>query len=207
MTATARRHLRSRGRALVALLALAALLVSLAGCGGGHKKTIPTGDAATLIRQLRKARDAAGDAKKCAALQRAVSAAQATVAALPTSVDHDTCATLTNGVNNLDDTARQECANATTNTQTTTTPTTTTPTTNSTPTTNTQPPPATNTQTTPTNTTPTTPTNTTPTTPGNGGANPGNSGTAPGQQKKKDGKKGKAAPPPHGGKHDRGPKR
>jgi hypothetical protein len=169
-----------RPTALLTAVAVAAA-IPLAGCGGGgDEKTIPHDDGAKLIRILHKARDAAGDPAKCDTLQSAVRQAKAQVDSLPSSVDSDTRQSLDNGVANLADRARQDCANV----QTTTTPTTTTPTV-STPTVT---PPPTETAP-PTNTTPTTPTtpptNTEPTTPqtqpppqtvpgqGNGGSPPG----------------------------------
>jgi hypothetical protein len=177
-------------RSPTALAALAALLVTafLAGCGGSDKKSIPSDEAAVLIRHLQKARDAAGNSADCPALQRAVAATQADVQSLPSSVDKDTRDTLVNGVNNLQDTAQQECAGATTTTDTT-------PTTETTPPTTTETTPPTTTETTPPTTTETTPpttdTQTTPpttpseTVPGNGGT-PGakGPGNAPGQEKK-----------------------
>lgn len=169
-----------------ALVVVLVLVLSGCGSGGSDKKTIRTDKGATLIRQLRKARDAAGDPKKCPQLQRAVAAAQATAESLPRSVDHDTRATLTNGIRNLQDSATQDCAGVKTDTETTPTETA--------PTTETQAPPTTTKNTPPPTTPPTThttppPTQTPPTTttppPPNGGATPGQGGTPPGQQKKK----------------------
>src|SRR4051794_38263733 len=171
-------------RALTALALVASLAV--AGCGG-DKKTIPSDDAASLIRALRQVRALAGDEQNCPQLPAAVQLVQSRVSHFPSSVDKNTRDSLVNGVNNLIDNVNSECRNAQT------TPTTTTPTT----TTETTPTQTTPTQTTPTQTTPTTPTQTTPTqttptqtTPGNGGAGPGNGGTPPGQGKKDKGKKG-----------------
>jgi outer membrane murein-binding lipoprotein Lpp len=150
-------------RLATALAALAALCL-LAGCGG-DAKTIPNDDGASLIRALRDARNLAGDPDKCPQLQTAVQRVQARVAALPASVDKDTRDSLVNGVNNLIDDARSECAGVET-TPTETTPPRTTP------------------------TTPTAPTQTTPTT-GNGGVTPGNPPEVPpGQGKKGEKKKG-----------------
>jgi hypothetical protein len=161
--------------ALVAVLALALL----AGCGG-DKKTIPSNDAASLIRALRQARDLAGDPKKCPDLQIAVQRVNERVASLPASVDKDTRDSLVNGTNNLIDAARSDCQNVqttpTTPTQSTpTTPPPTTPTTpsNTTPTTPTAPPP----------TTPTTPPATTPTAPNGGAAVPPGQGKKGGKKK------------------------
>lgn len=181
-----------RRRPTAALLALA--LVALAGCGGGGsgtEKTIPRSDGAALMRVLRSARDASGDPAKCPELQRAVSSAQAKVASLPPSVNKDTRDSLTNGVNNLADDARQDCANVhttpTTTETTPTTPTDTTPTSTAAPTqTQTTPPTQTHTQTSPPAQTQPTPGNGGATTPGGGGK--GNGG-APGQGKKKGDKK------------------
>ena len=162
---------------LATAVAVCAALV-FAGCGNGNEKTIPHDDGATLIRLLKQARDDAGDRSKCDSLERTIASIQARVQSLPASVDKDTRDSLTNGVSNLSDSARQECqkTQTTTTKSTPTTPPQTTPTTPST-TTPTTPPQTT--PTTPSNTTPSTPTQ--PTTPNNGGA-PGPS-TAPGQQK------------------------
>jgi hypothetical protein len=193
-----------------------ALAIAIAGCGGGDKRTIPHDDAAKLNHYLRVARDSAGNPDKCDTLQSAVRRAKAQVDALPSSVDSDTRQSLDNGVANLADRARQDCANVQTTDTTPTTPTTPTvapPTTTTAPPTNTEP----NTDTAPT--TPTTPpTDTTPTSntqtqppdqtvpgQGNGGIPPGQGGKgkgpkdAPGQQKKAE----------HGGKEhgDKGPKK
>ena len=158
-----------------ACAALAA--VPLAGCGGGDERTIPHDQGSTLIRVLRNARDQAGDPARCDALLRSVSSAQAEVQQLPSSVSGDTRRTLVQGVDNLAQTATQECQSAqTTPTQTTPTATTPAPTT-----TETTPPPTTTTPTTPP---PTTPTETTPpptaTTPAPGN---GTGGVQPGQKK------------------------
>ena len=170
------------------LVAVVVALVAVAGCGGGTHRTIPHVTGATLIRQLKEARTAAGHASKCDELRRAISAAEATIASLPRRVDHDTRATLTNGIKNLDATAQRECTGVRTNTQTT--PTATTATTQTTaPTTTQTTPPTTTTQTTPTQTTPT---QTTP---------PANGGTPPGQQKKDKKLADTHGPGKHGGKH------
>jgi hypothetical protein len=159
-------------RRLSTALAVFAALALLAGCGG-DKKTIPTDEGASLIRLLRVARDQAGDPNKCPQLLATVQRINLRVAGLPASVDQDTRASLVNGVNNLIDNARSECAGAQTTPTTETTPPETTPSV-------TTPPPTTQTTpTTPPETTPTTPPETTPTTPGNGGT-----GVPPGQQKK-----------------------
>jgi hypothetical protein len=165
-------------------LAVIAALVFLSGCGS-DKKTIPRDEGSSLIRTLRDARDLAGDPDKCPELQRAVRRVQSRVEALPRSVDSDTRNSLVNGVNNLIENARSECADVET-TPTETTPTETTPT-ETTPT-ETQPTETTPPQTTPT-TAPTTPQETTPNN-GNGGVTPGQPPEVPPGQDKKD-KKGK----------------
>jgi hypothetical protein len=167
---------------VVTALALVAA-VALAGCGS-DKKTIPNSDGASLIRLLRQARDETGDPQKCPQLLTTVQRVQTRVASLPSSVDKNTRDSLVNGVNNLIDDSRNECAN----TQTTPTETAPTTPTQTAPTQTTPPTDTTPTQSTPTQTTPTTPTPTTPTTPspGNGGTSPGNGGTPPGQGNKKD---------------------
>jgi hypothetical protein len=183
-------------RATVLIGALAA--ITLAGCGG-DKRTIPHDEGSTLIRLLREARSQAGHRSECDALQRTVARVQAEVAALPASVDTDTRRSLTDGANNLADSAQQECRNAHTTPTTPTTPTTTTqtqPTQTQAPT-QTQPP----TQSTPTHTTPSKPQKPPKKPPdggeGNGGASGpgkgnangngdgnGTGGAAPGQEKK-----------------------
>jgi hypothetical protein len=188
--------IRRRSKALLLAMAITiAVSAVLAGCGsGGNKKTIPHDDGARLIRLLRKARDAAGNRDRCNELQSAVSAAQAQVSALPSSVDGDTRRSLTNGVSNLSDRARQDCQQATTTNTTPTTPPTTTETV---PPTTTETVPPTTTETAPP--TQTQPTQTQPppqTVPGkgNGGVPPGKGKGpqgAPGQPKKGKGKPGK----------------
>jgi hypothetical protein len=178
-----------------AAAAAALALVPLSGCGGGDKRTIPHDTGSTLIRLLKDARDQSGDPSKCRQLGLTVAALQARVGVLPPSVDRDTRDSLTNGVSNLADDARRECAHVQT-TPTTTTPEPTTPT-------QAPPPPPTSqpsqTSSQPSQTTPP-PSNTQPQPPsGNGGA-PG----PPGQEKKGGGKQGKTG---KHGKHDKAKQR
>jgi hypothetical protein len=189
MTSDGGTQTADRRRASLALLLVLASPVVFAGCGSSGKKTIPRSDAATLVRQLKAARAAAGTPPHCRRLLSAVAQARSTVDSLPSKVDRNTRDSLRNGVANLASSARQDCQNVQTNTSTATTPTVTTP-----PTTTSAPPPPT-TATTPPPTThstpapPTTPPQTNQT-PDNGQAPPGQGGVPPGQQKKPKGPKG-----------------
>jgi hypothetical protein len=174
-----------RATALCALLALV-----FAGCGGGgDEKTIPRDEAARLVELLQEAQVAAGDQDRCDRLLQLVPRIQAEVGDLPDSVDSDTRETLTDGVAQLADHAREECQDTET---TETAPTTTTetetvppPTTE----TETEPPPTTETEPPPTTETEPPPTVPEPTVPEEGGAEPpggegeGQFESAPGQEK------------------------
>ena len=190
------------------LTALAACLVALvavplAGCGD-KAPGVSKRQASELVHLLRRAQSESDNPQRCNKLLATISSVSAKVQALPSKVDADVRESLSNGVKNLDESARSQCAKAqTTPTTTATTPTATVPTT----------PPAT-TATTPTPTTPTTPPTTTtpsppptttaptPTTPapGTGGTGPGNAGTggAVGNGQRKPFSRGGGA---HGHKH------
>jgi hypothetical protein len=153
--------------ALAACVAVTAL--PLAGCGN-KAPGLAKRDASELIRLLRRAQAASDDPARCNELLATISTVRAKVQALPPNVDSGVRESLSNGVDNLAQSARANCQP--TNTATQTTPTQTIPTTPPPPTA-TIPPPTT--ATTPPPTTATTPPPTVPpTTPGTGGTGPGN---------------------------------
>jgi hypothetical protein len=104
---------------------LAALLVS--GCGGDDEATIPRAEADRLVDLLRQARVQAGDQDRCDKLADLVSQIRSEVDGLPNSVDRDTRRSLDDGVARLEDSAREECEETETDTETTPTETETTP--------------------------------------------------------------------------------
>jgi hypothetical protein len=164
-------------RRLTALAAcIGVVAVPLAGCGN-KDPGIGKRDASELTRLLRKVQAASDDPQRCDELAAGIVAVRAKVRQLPAKVDSDVRESLRNGVKNLTDSARAQCAKTKT-TPTQTTPTETTPTetvppvpTETTPppsTATTPPPPPSQTTPPPTNIPPI------PTTPGTGGTGPGN---------------------------------
>jgi hypothetical protein len=158
---------RWRTSIVLASLLVAGIVFALAGCGS-HKRTIPTREAQSFLKQL----DTIGsqfDNGACTGAGAKVDALRSQVHDLPRSVDSEVKRNLEDGVSRLGRLVSHQCQRPT---PTNTTPTNTVPTT--TVPTNTVPPP-TNTAPTAPNTVPTTPTtpNTTPTnpptTPGGGG--------------------------------------
>lgn len=166
--------MRRRLTIIAACAALAA--VPLAGCG---KKApgIPRSNASELISLLRTAQRQADDPQKCESLLATTRDLQSKVGELPSTTDKDVRDSLGNGVRNLRESARSQCA------KTETTPTTpeTIPTVPTTPPATTEAVPTTPQPTTPPETTPpetvpppvTTPGPAVPTTPGTGGVGPG----------------------------------
>ena len=177
-------------RALTLLAVLAALLV--AGCGDEDKPTIPAENADRLVDLLRQARVQAGDQDRCGKLEDLVVQIRAEVEQLPGSVDRDTRRSLRSGVGNLEDLAREECANVeTTKTETQTETAPTTETEPPPPPVETEPPPPVETEPPPTEEEPPPPPEEVPEEeePGNGGSEPGF--VPPGQEKKEKGGKDK----------------
>jgi hypothetical protein len=199
-------------RALTSTLVV--LAVAVPGCGGGgDEPTIPRDEANRLVELLQQAQIAGGDQDRCDTLLSLVPRIESEVANLPSSVDDDTRQTLEDGVDNLGENARSECAGVdeTETTETETTPTETTepePTTTETvpppTTTEEEPPPPTTTEEEPP---PPTEPPEEPTVPPSGGTPPGNGNgpeAAPGQQQRK--KHHKKPKPDKGSKPGKGPK-
>jgi hypothetical protein len=192
---------------LAASLAVAA--VPLAGCGD-KAPGIPRGDAAEMIDLLQQAQEQSDDPQRCDELAATIRRVAARVRDLPAKTDQDVRDSLTNGVRNLAASARAQCRD--TNTTTETTPTVPTTETVPPPTTETTPPPTTEvTPPPPTETTPPPTTPPTPTTPGTGGTGPGNGngeGNGNGQGQGTGLGNGKRVPPGHqrghGGRDKRG---
>jgi cytoskeletal protein RodZ len=194
-TDSARREPMPRGAAilrgvLAGLLGVGgALLVS---CGSSGASLIPVANAGPLKSDFEEvARAAQNGNGSCAATEAAILKTTQDYAALPASVDGGLRSRLQEGIANLRERARAQCAEtlgASTPTTTTTksTPTTTTPTTTTS--TTTTPTTTTSTTTTPTGTT------TTPTTTGSGGGTvaPGEGSGAPGAGESKGGGSGGA---------------
>jgi hypothetical protein len=166
-----------RLRHLIATALAIAVLVPLAGCGGGDKgKDIPRAQAAAIINRLREV-ERRNDPLRCQDLQQdSLPALQQQIDSLPADTDSDIKDTLTNGVDHLAELVSNECNQQ--QTQTDTGPTQ--PSTPSTPSTTTEAPPTT-TETKPPTDTNTPPSNTTPsnTTPSPGGT-PGPTDTSGG---------------------------
>jgi cytoskeletal protein RodZ len=139
-----------------------ALVLVVAGCGGGGKRTLATAKAESMLKQLDTIASQY-DAQACSGAHAKVLSLESQARALPRSVDSEVKRNLVTGLARLDSLVQRDCQKPQPQTNTNTTPTTPTTTTNTTPTTTTP----TTTPTTPT-TTPTSP-STTPTTPGGGG--------------------------------------
>jgi cell division septation protein DedD len=143
---------------LAAVLGVATAALAACGGSGDRSDLIPPRSADRLTSALSDVRQAVDD-HNCDEAAQAVARARGILVNLPRAVDDRLVARLREGLDNLQETAPQQCQETTTSTQTTTqdtTPTDTTPT-------DTTPTDTTPTDTTPTDTTPTD-TTTTPTT-------------------------------------------
>jgi hypothetical protein len=153
-----------RAATLIALV----LVLAVAGCGGGNdKKTIPAGNAQSLIAGLDRVSDQF-DNGACNGAQAKVSDLQNAADNLPSSVDPEVKKNIQDGLQRLNDLVQRDCQRSETTTTSSTTSSTTPTTTSTTTTTSSSSPTTTSTTSTSTSSSDT------------GGVEPPNGGTGPG---------------------------